>query len=109
MKRIVYILTILTIVIIAGCQPTPEVSPVVYRGDGLPKDCIVPVLATDAIKEIDMPEEWREETEIANGWALVTADISLDKPHIGNTPVYEYAQKPLSDEDLKSLVRYFAG
>ena len=109
MKKVVIVIIILAILILSGCQPTPEVPPVVFRGEGLPKDCIEPALPDDTYKEIDIPEKWHEDILVAGGWGRITADIDLSKPQVGNTPVYEYVQRTLTNEDLESLVRYFAG
>ena len=113
MKKIISLFTlivlILAIITITGCQPTPDTPPIVYRGEGLPKGCIIAPLADSETRDIMVPSRWEEETERAEGWVRFTADIDLESPQIGNTPVIEYKQKELVDEDLCKLVKYFAG
>ena len=110
MKRKPLLLTIALILVIftLGCQPTPDSSAIVYRGEGLPDDCIIAPVADLETRDINMPSHWKEETERVDGWVRFSADIDLESPKIGNTPVIEYKQKELSNEDLGKLVKYFA-
>ncbi|MBQ3274476.1 MAG: hypothetical protein IJH51_04175, partial [Christensenellaceae bacterium] len=93
MKKILSIVFILAIITITGCQPTPDTPPIVYRGEGFPKNCIIAPLADSETRDIMVPSRWEEETERAEGWVRFTADIDLESPQIGNTPVIEYKQK----------------
>ena len=100
---------LLLIVFVFGCQPTPDSSAIVYKGEGLPDDCMIAPVSDTETKEINMPSHWEEETERADGWVRFTADIDLEAPVINNTPVIEYKQRVLTNEGLSKLVRYFAG
>jgi hypothetical protein len=96
-------------VFLAACQQTPETPPVIYRGEGLPADSIIDPIPEGQSKEIDAPAHWTEEAYRTKNEIKINADADILVPDISNTPVVEMVQKPLTVDELKRLIAYFAG
>jgi len=96
--------------LLSACQPTPEVPPMVNRGQGLSDEFVIPAMPAGELKQIDAPEHWKDDLKFTNGSIeyKVIADVDLNIPQVGNTPVLEMRQREFSDENLKNLVDYFS-
>ena len=108
-QLIILFFLLVSIIYLSGCQPTPAESVVMFRGDGLPKECIVDPIGSDNSIEVDAPDRWVIDTYRADGFVKIEADIDLDFPAINNIPVMEYEQIEMTDKELGELVHYFIG
>ena len=108
-KRGAIICVFLCTCIFSACQPTPEVPPMVNRGDGLPEGVIIDAVPEGEIKYIDAPTHLKETVTRRDGKVVINFNADIIVPKVSNTPVIEFQQMPLSDEYLKELVYYFAG
>ena len=94
---------------LSACQPTPEIPPMVNRGQGLSEDFITSSLPEGQIKEIDAPAHLMDSWESANGGIKIEADVDIKVPEISNTPVVELRQKDFTVQRLEELIGYFVG
>lgn len=109
MKRVkIFLLTLGMIGCIAGCQKTPEESAVVSKADGLEEASIAEPLEEGETRETDIPRHWEMSEEKSNGQAVISADLELDVPEIGNLPVAEMKNHEMLQEELENLVTIFA-
>lgn len=90
-----------------SCQKTPEKAVVVDKSEGLPADKIIPV-DNNTSKNLEIPADWHETMELNKGYVTIEADCDLNIPEIYNTPVYSYEIKPMTNEFLNELCKYFA-
>ncbi len=92
---------------LSACQPTPEIPPMVNRGEGLSENFIIPPLPEGQLRVIDAPVHITDNWESANGSIRIETDADIKVPQISNTPVVELRQKDLTVQRLEELVGYF--
>lgn len=94
---------------LTACQPTPETPPVVNRSDENLLAAAIEPAEEGTVKEIDAPERWEETVQLRDGFIEVVANTDVMIPEVSNTPVYELAQKELTEQRLSELIHYFCG
>ena len=95
--------------LLAACQPTPLVPPVVNKAGGISGDMIAEPLAPGVVKDVDAPH-WTETTTRMNGRITINADVDIEIPeNLSNTPVYKLEQVELTPKRLAELTHYFVG
>ena len=92
-----------------GCQPTPEVPPIVNQRQGLAQEFSIDPLPEGELKPIDAPKHWKETIVLRGGGLVINADVDIHVPKISNTPVIELKQMEFTDERLRELTQYFVG
>lgn len=93
---------------LTGCRETPEETMVVSKVEGLPDGAVIEKISDDEIKEMDLPEHWKEIIERGDGKITVEADLDLEVPSVSNTPIVEVKKTEYGKEQLEELVDYFS-
>ena len=107
-KRMKKYTLLFMVLLLTGCQETPEETYVTNKSEGLQEEYVIE--QSDKRKELNVPVSWSEQIIENDGGLTLTADsIGLDIPDIKNTPVIEVERTEFSEEKLKELVDYFAG
>ena len=70
-----------------ACAETPKEKIVVSKSEGLPSEAIIPA-DNNTVKDLEVPDHWKNTIEKSDGYVKVTADYEMDIPEIYNTPVY---------------------
>lgn len=107
-KRIVLCMAMSFMLILSGCQKTPDKSSVVSKADGLSEELIAEPLESGETRTVDMPEYWSALEKKSNDKVTISADLDLGKLHTGNLPVVEMANHTLTQRELKEYAEYFA-
>ena len=113
MKRICcpFIALLMALSLLSACQPTPEVEPVVNKGDGALEAAIAatavpseqPLLPVDEVGE--RVEHWTDELHIRGLTCTIDADIVLPDKKI--FPVYRVRQRTLDAATAAQVLDYF--
>ena len=99
---------LLLLLFLAGCQPTPEISPVVNRSEGIPDSAYIEPLEGEERKQVEAPAVWTEEIQKGEGRITILAEqVKPQIPEIQNTPVLEIQEKEFDQELLCRLTDYF--
>lgn len=110
----VAILLICTVLILTGCQPTPEVAPVVNKREELPQDAVkeeggeVSGESFFEPVEYEVTDHWKE-TITREGGFTVTADADVKMPKVDKIPIERLERRELSQQEVDSMIAYFAG
>lgn len=107
-KRIVLCMAMSFMLILSGCQKTPDKSSVVSKADGLSEELIAKPLESGETRTVDMPEHWSALEKKSNDKVTISADLDLGKLYTGNLPVVEMANHTLTQRELKEYAEYFA-
>ncbi len=93
-----------------ACQPTPELSAVVNKADGITEDMIAEPSAENRLELADLPDHWTETLYRQNNKAEIKADTDVVIPeNLSDIPILKLEQIPLTPERLTELTDYFAG
>ena len=101
-------LIVLVILLMTGCQETPEKSAVVDKSVGLDEELILKPLKKGENRETDIPKQWNASEEKNDGKVKISADLNLEQTNPGNLPVIEMENSKITEEKLKELVNVFA-
>ncbi len=96
---------LLCVVLLAGCQPTPDKPAVVNKGDGRMEEKIAQSPAP--AKKYEAPAHWKETYTRDRLTVEFDADITL--PNADKYPVVKVEPVTLSQQRVDELVNYFAG
>lgn len=96
------------IVLLSGCQETPEESAVVSRAEGLSEDAAAEPLKEGETQTIELPAKWEETKKWNDDRWIFQADMALEPIETGNLPVVEMEPYAMSQEELEKLTAYFA-
>lgn len=110
-KSILYITAlIMPVLLMTGCQPTPDIPPVVNRSAGLSPEVVIAPVEGNGTKKIEAPTVWSEELVKGEGRVVVQADeVKLEIPEIQNTPILEIQERVFDDSLLLQMTDYFVG
>ena len=95
------------IMVLTGCQSTPEEDVVVNKGAGLPEGAAAEPV--EGSRTLDVPDAWTEDVTMGEGKLKIHADAPIEVPEVGNLPVFEAEPGEYTEEDLQKGVEYFAG
>lgn len=109
MKKRVLAVVLMLLLMLSGCQKTPDKEIVANKSGGLQEEAIIKENKSKEEKKIDAPKVWTEDKKNEKGFLEIHADIEPEVPKITNTPVKELKQIKISTEKLKKLVHLFAG
>ena len=97
---------LLAAALLAACQPTPEVEPVVNKGDGtLEVRLMETPVPEEAAQAADVPDEWRETLEI--GDSRVVFDAAVECP-VDVFPVFEAEEAAPAVEAVNDVIARLA-
>ena len=96
------------IVLLSGCQETPEESAVVSRAEGLSEDAAAEPLKEGETQTIELPAKWEETKKWNDDRWIFQTDMGLEPIETGNLPVVEMEPYAISQEELEKLTAYFA-
>lgn len=102
-NKINIVFFIIILIIISGCQPTPERTAVV-NGGGLEesiKGSPAPIVTYDA------PASWQETLDMKGSDTKVEINTQINVPDVTAFPVYKVKQTEFDEARIKSLVNYF--
>lgn len=108
MKKSILLSLIAGVVLLAGCQPTPEKSAVVSKSDGLSEESVAKSLKGNETKIIDIPQHLKVSEKRSSDRVSIEADLTLEEIEVGNLPVMEMKNHEMSVAELEALVEYFA-
>ena len=109
-RNIIFCAVFLSVLFLSGCQPTPEIPPVVNRSEGISDESVLEPLEGDERKPIDAPLVWTEEIYKGEGRVIIQSEqVELKIPEVQNTPVLEVQEQEFDEELLRQLTDYFAG
>lgn len=97
------------LLLLTGCQETPEQSAVVSKAEGLPEKAVAKAMKEGETTVISLPKQWTASELRSNDRVTIQVDLSLSPIEVGNLPVIEMKNHSMSQEELKKLVEYFAG
>lgn len=97
------------ILVLAGCQNTPDKNAVVSKVDRLSKDVLEKPLESGETNIVDLPKAWKASNKYSNDRVTINADLPLESVTIGNTPVLETKNRVITQEELEVLTKHFAG
>lgn len=107
-KKIISLIISLCVVLLMGCQETPDESAVVSKVDGLDESIIIEPLKEGESQELDIPKHWNATKESTDGKMQIVTDLDISQIMVKNLPVLEMKSHKLSQEELKKLVNYFS-
>lgn len=108
MKKSILLLLLGGMILLAGCQPTPEKSAVVSKSDGLSEESVAKSLKGNETKIIDIPQHLKVSEKRSSDRVSIEADLTLEEIEVGNLPVMEMKNHEMSVAELEALVEYFA-
>ncbi len=108
MKKTILILSLCAVFLLSACQATPEVPPVVNKEGGIVAGREIPRAQDGEPKDVGVPQHWTEQREFLDGCLKIDVDADVTMPEVSNTPVWEFEQRQLTDDDLQKYVEYFA-
>lgn len=97
------------IVMISGCQKTPENSAVASKVGGLNEKVIAKPLEKGETRILELPERWKASELRSNDRVTLKVDLPMESVTLGNLPVIERKNHVMTEEELQKLVDYFAG
>lgn len=104
-----FMCTLICLLLCCSCKPTPDKAPVVNKIGGIHKDSILAPLDDGSTRKYDVPSRWKETIKKGGERTVVNADLNIELPEIGNTPIIEVEKLPFEEKDLRRLIQYFAG
>ena len=98
-RNIIFCAVFLSVLFLSGCQPTPEIPPVVNRSEGISDESVLEPLEGDERKPIDAPLVWTEEIYKGEGRVIIQSEqVELKIPEVQNTPVLEVQEEEFDEE-----------
>ncbi len=115
MKRVLILL--LALLLLAGCQPTPEADVVMNKTEGRLEELIVAAPKASAAPErtvrerVGAPEEVREDLSghVYGGQLIVHIDARVEVPKVSRVPVYTVRFKTFSTQEKEALTKKLVG
>lgn len=116
MRKMIYFLILIVLLIFIGCQKTPDEEVIINKGDGRLENIITgpaavlqtPVvnsISNDKIENTTHTETWRETYKIPNLICNINAEIIL--PSTNNFPVYKVKQHKFDRDSVVKIINYF--
>lgn len=107
MKRIC-VLTLLILISISACQPTPYAPIVQSKNDGKLEQAISAAPAEE--KKYETPSEWQESIDGYNGTNIeISVDAKITCPDVTRYPVYRVMLGDIPQERANEIIQYFIG
>lgn len=107
-KKLCIPLAALCIVLLGGCQSTPEESAVVSRSEGLDPNSVAETLKSGEEISIEAPSHWSASKSGDNEKMTISANLDLEPIVVGNLPVLEMERHCMTEEELEKLVLHFS-
>jgi len=106
----------LAIMLLGGCQPTPEQAVVVNKRDGIPSDALKETAQTDADGQAahyepasySVSEHWSDQIE-KNEYYKFDIDVDVMTPDVDAYPVQKLERLNMTQERADKMIAYFAG
>lgn len=95
------------ILLLSGCQKTPDKSSVASKADGLSEELIAKPLKSGEKRTVDTPEHWGAKEKRSNDRVTISVDLNLGKQETGNLPVIEMKNHVMTQKELKKICKVF--
>lgn len=97
------VVLLIVLLIISGCQKTPEREIVV---DG--RNLMEKIEVEADSKEYNIPSSWQETLSMKGSEGVIEINASINTPNVSEYPIYKTKQSLFDIENIEVLVEYFA-
>lgn len=96
--------------LLAACVPTPKESAVVSTKGGLSEEIMDKPLPSGTLRKLDIPSHLSDTLRRGkNENVLITIDLDVEVPQVGNLPVVEMKKTTASEVEKQKLDSFFSG
>lgn len=106
--RIVSVIILCGILVLGGCQKTPDKSAVASKAGGLSKEVIADPLKKGKTLEYELPAQWKKSEKRSSDRVTINVDLPMQSFKAGNLPVVEVKNHTMTQKELEKLVEYFS-
>lgn len=107
-RKLSILLAVLCMVLLGGCQSTPEESAVVSRSEGFDPNLVAETFKSGEEISIEVPAHWSASESGDNEKMTINAELDFEPIVVGNLPVLEMERHRMTEEELEKLVLHFS-